>query len=413
MTREELIQAVAQAENISEDEVDAVVDQFLNLIRSRMADQNETSIYGFGKFGVRWWKGRSGRDPQTGEEIEIEGRWMPYWTPSDTLVEEGEPHPKDEAAAGGTAPEKAAAPQDHEDPREEKVPQETESEETAETADQSEETSPEPEKTSTDASEEDPFRSIDATPPPQQATPSAYTPHYRTAHKSSASRKWLLTLGVIITVIVLAFIAFSFLGERSGEMAESSTAKPEIKSETAPQNANRGTSPQSLSSETAPGKGASANKNAGIADGTISADASSAISTSGSQEQFFENYQSALDQFRDRNYSAAKDKFQQLLSEDPPIDYLDNVQYWLGESEFALGEYDQAIASFGQVFRYPETNKMDDAMLMMAYAYRQIGEYHQARLLLLRFRHQYSNSPYANIAERWLQSDSLQLAKSH
>jgi len=412
MTREELIQAVAQAENISEEEVDAVVDQFLDLIRSRMADQNETSIYGFGKFGVRWWKGRSGRDPQTGEEIEIEGRWMPYWTPSDTLVEEGEPHPKDEAAVG-EEPEKSAEPQDLEEPGEETSPRETESQEPTETATQSEDTESEPEETSAGASEEEPVQPAEPTPTPQQATTPSYTPHYRTSHKSSSSRKWLITLGAIVAVIVLAFIAFSFMGERSGEMAENSTAEPEIKSETATQNTNSGTPSQSLSSETAPGKGASTNKNAGIANGTALAEASSARSTSRSQEQFFENYQSALDQFRDRNYSAAKDNFQQLLNENPPIDYLDNVQYWLGESEFALGEYDQAITSFGQVFRYPETNKMDDAMLMMAYAYRQLGEYDQARLLLLRFRNQYSDSPYANIAERWLQNDSLQLAKSH
>jgi len=409
MTREELIQAIAEAEKISEEEVDAVVDQFLDLIRGRMAEQNETSIYGFGKFGVRWWKGRSGRDPQTGEEIEIEGRWMPYWTPSDTLIEEGKPHPKEQTVISNKEPEKETKPDNQEKGIEERAPKETEDKEPVSTPPQPEEEKPEPDKTQTEWTEEEPVRP-EPSPEPHQSPAPSYTPHYMRSQQSSSSRKWLITLGAIITIIVLAFIAFGFLGEHSEEMAENTTTESTIKSEDGTQNANAGAPTQPLSSETTPVKGSSANTN--MADGTSSADISPARSASHSQEQFFENYQSALDQFRDRNYSAAKERFQQLLGENPPVDYMDNVQYWLGESEFALGEYDQAITSFGKVFRYPNTNKMDDAMLMMSYAYRQLGEYDQARLLLLRFRHQYSNSPYANVAEKWLRNDSLKLVKS-
>ena len=127
------------------------------------------------------------------------------------------------------------------------------------------------------------------------------------------------------------------------------------------------------------------------------------------REQFFQDYQTALDQFRDGNYQEARGTFAQLLASNPPMDYMDNVQYWLGETEFALGEYEQAIQSFGRVFRFPGTNKMEEAILMMAYAYRQLGEYDQAHLLLIKFRHQYSDSRYASVAERWIRNDSLQM----
>jgi len=106
MNKDDIINKVASAEDIPAEEAEAVIDELLSLIRNRMRDGEETQIYGFGKFGVRWWKGRTGRDPQTGEEIEIDGRWIPYWSPSSTLVDDTDPAGKSGAAGGATIAKK-------------------------------------------------------------------------------------------------------------------------------------------------------------------------------------------------------------------------------------------------------------------------------------------------------------------
>lgn len=106
MKKQDIIAQVSAMEDLPAEEVEAVVDELLNLVEQRMKMGEETQIYSFGKFGVRWWRGRTGRDPQTGEEIEIEGRWMPYWTPSPTLIEEESP----QTATAGAGKGKSAHP---------------------------------------------------------------------------------------------------------------------------------------------------------------------------------------------------------------------------------------------------------------------------------------------------------------
>ncbi len=121
MKKKDIIHQVAESEDVPAEEVEAVVDELLQLVQNRMEKGEETQIYGFGKFGVRWWKGRTGRDPQTGEEIEIEGRWIPYWSPSPTMIEEAESPPDVSEKVGGEAAAAAEGKADAAEQEEEKV----------------------------------------------------------------------------------------------------------------------------------------------------------------------------------------------------------------------------------------------------------------------------------------------------
>ena len=71
MNKTELVEAVADGAGISRSAAGAAVDAVLETIAHQLADGESVTIPGFGTFGVRDRGARTGRNPQTGESIEI------------------------------------------------------------------------------------------------------------------------------------------------------------------------------------------------------------------------------------------------------------------------------------------------------------------------------------------------------
>lgn len=72
MTKAELIEAVAQESGeLTKANVQAVVDATFWVIAKTLKKEKRFSVSGFGTFVVRKRKGRTGRNPRTGEEIKI------------------------------------------------------------------------------------------------------------------------------------------------------------------------------------------------------------------------------------------------------------------------------------------------------------------------------------------------------
>jgi TolA-binding protein len=126
----------------------------------------------------------------------------------------------------------------------------------------------------------------------------------------------------------------------------------------------------------------------------------------GSRE-FMETYTQGLSLFEEGNYREAERVFQRLQISDPPDDYADNTQYWIGECKFGMRQYRESIRAFEEVFIYPNTNKVDDSLIMMASAYIHLNEMQEAAEILRKFQDQYSNSQYAPIAQRWINRYNL------
>lgn len=85
MKKDELITAIAQETCLSKREVEAVFDSTFNQIGKAMVSGAEVRIMGFGAFGVKIRKAHMGRNPLTGESIEIPKRKVPIFIPSPTL----------------------------------------------------------------------------------------------------------------------------------------------------------------------------------------------------------------------------------------------------------------------------------------------------------------------------------------
>jgi tol-pal system protein YbgF len=125
-------------------------------------------------------------------------------------------------------------------------------------------------------------------------------------------------------------------------------------------------------------------------------------SSSEPSEAFKSRYQYALNQFNARNYQEALSIFSELLSQDANNSLSDNCQYWIGESYYGLGDYNQAISAFEKVFSFPNSNKSDDAQLKLGISYLKLGDRQQARAEFERLLANYPDSEYVGLAQRYL-----------
>lgn len=119
-------------------------------------------------------------------------------------------------------------------------------------------------------------------------------------------------------------------------------------------------------------------------------------------------YQDALDDVYGRQYTQAIAKFRQLLKRMDNSDELaDNCQYWIGESYYAIGNYELAIAEFEKVFAFQNNNKADDAQFMIGMAYIKLGDPRLGQFELNNLMTFYQNSEYVVRAERQISDLSI------
>lgn len=71
MNKRELVDAVAQGADLSKSGAESAVDAVVEAISSALANGDKVTLPGFGTFEVRERAARSGRNPQTGEAMEI------------------------------------------------------------------------------------------------------------------------------------------------------------------------------------------------------------------------------------------------------------------------------------------------------------------------------------------------------
>ena len=82
MIRSELLQALARENpGMRAEEIEKVVTAFFDEIAQRLARGGRVELRGFGAFSTREREGRRGRNPRTGETVEVPGKRVPYFKP--------------------------------------------------------------------------------------------------------------------------------------------------------------------------------------------------------------------------------------------------------------------------------------------------------------------------------------------
>tara|TARA_R110002074_G_scaffold233470_1_gene405099 strand:+ start:541 stop:822 length:282 start_codon:yes stop_codon:yes gene_type:complete len=80
MTKSELIQRLADRNpHLYLRDVERIVGTIFDEITRALADGNRVELRGFGAFSVRHRNARVGRNPRTGEAVEVQAKQMPFF----------------------------------------------------------------------------------------------------------------------------------------------------------------------------------------------------------------------------------------------------------------------------------------------------------------------------------------------
>lgn len=83
----DLVNTVAEATGMTKKDSDVAVDAIMNSIKDSLVKGESVALTGFGKFEVRDRAARKGRNPQTGEEIDIPATKVPAFKAGKLLRE--------------------------------------------------------------------------------------------------------------------------------------------------------------------------------------------------------------------------------------------------------------------------------------------------------------------------------------
>lgn len=117
------------------------------------------------------------------------------------------------------------------------------------------------------------------------------------------------------------------------------------------------------------------------------------------------DYEAAWRTLDKKDYKAAIARFKEFIKKYPKSTLAGNAQYWIGESHYALREFDLAIIEFDAVRRrHPQGEKVPAALLKQGFAFAELGEKVNARLILQEVVEKYPQSAEAVRARQRLKS---------
>ena len=85
MNKTELIAAIAEETKLSKKDAEAALKAFTGIVEKQLKKGNKVQIVGFGTFEVSKRTARTGRNPQTGEEMKIKASKTPKFKAGKSL----------------------------------------------------------------------------------------------------------------------------------------------------------------------------------------------------------------------------------------------------------------------------------------------------------------------------------------
>ena len=88
MTKSELIERIAAKQSqLSVKDVELAVKRILEYMAESLAAGGRIEIRGFGSFSLHYREPRRGRNPKTGETVQLDGKYVPHFKPGKELRE--------------------------------------------------------------------------------------------------------------------------------------------------------------------------------------------------------------------------------------------------------------------------------------------------------------------------------------
>jgi integration host factor subunit beta len=85
MTKADLVEEVTQIGDLTRRDGEVVVDTVFDAVIQALQAGDKIEIRGFGSFRIRQRKPRTGRNPKTGDKVEVPAKRVPYFKPSKEL----------------------------------------------------------------------------------------------------------------------------------------------------------------------------------------------------------------------------------------------------------------------------------------------------------------------------------------
>jgi integration host factor subunit beta len=87
MTKAELVDEVARVVQLTKKQAETIVNVVFDSIVESLRSGQKIELRGFGSFRLRSRKSRTGRNPKTGEKVEVPSKKIPYFKPGKELKE--------------------------------------------------------------------------------------------------------------------------------------------------------------------------------------------------------------------------------------------------------------------------------------------------------------------------------------
>lgn len=112
-------------------------------------------------------------------------------------------------------------------------------------------------------------------------------------------------------------------------------------------------------------------------------------------------YDRVMTEFKHREYEAALAGFRLFMELHSQSALAANAQYWIGECQYRMRRYKDALNSFYDVvMNYPMSPKQAASTLKLGQTYTKLGDHDNARVMFDRVVDQYPASPEADLARK-------------
>ena len=121
-------------------------------------------------------------------------------------------------------------------------------------------------------------------------------------------------------------------------------------------------------------------------------------------------YDRVMEEFKHRDYEAALAGFRFFLELHGHTSLAANAQYWIGECQFRMGRYKEALTAFYNVVSYhPLSPKLVSSTLKIGQTYSKLNDHEKARMMYERVVYEYPDSPEAEVARKALEADAARV----
>ena len=114
-------------------------------------------------------------------------------------------------------------------------------------------------------------------------------------------------------------------------------------------------------------------------------------------------YRSAFKLLKESQYDQALLAFKSFLKDYPDSAFSNNAQYWIGEANYVMQNYEIAINEYQALLNtYPNSQKISHALLKIGYSYAELGNIADAKKILKEVIRQYPDTTVFRLANERL-----------